>query len=151
MRALHRTLLEAQNPLSHNEVQQLLEQYGIDEQVAVAMLAHLQPVTGNGQAGLARRTESGDWRRAAAELHWLDTPRGRVRLVDRDDGWLSVNPLTREVLRDELRALGAALRSVTEYGEHAAGWVGHPEPSPAVRPIATTSANPRRQSRMARD
>ena len=103
-------LTEAANPLSAGEIDDLLRAHGIADRVARRMVSHLQPVLGNGQAGVARRDDTEDqWHRVGEELRWLDTERGRFRLAG-DDDWLSVNPLPREEIRIELRRLAAQTR-----------------------------------------
>lgn len=97
--------------MSAHEIDDLLRSNGIDERVARRMVAQLQPVLGNGQAGVARRDDTEDqWCRVGAELRWLDTERGRFRLVD-DGEWMSVNPLTHDDLRATLRHLAASTRT----------------------------------------
>ncbi|HEY0449385.1 ESX secretion-associated protein EspG [Actinophytocola sp.] len=101
----------APEQLSMTEVEDLLRSHGIDDRVSRRMVSHLQPVLGNGQAGVARRDDSEDqWRRVGEELRWLDTERGRYRLAG-DDTWMSVNPLPREEIRTELRRLASQTRS----------------------------------------
>lgn len=98
------------NPLRSDEVDELLRTHGIDDRVARRMVAHLQPVLGNGQAGTAKRDDTEDqWRRTGSELRWLDTQRGRLRLAD-DEEWISVNPLTPDELRTTLRRLASSIR-----------------------------------------
>jgi hypothetical protein len=98
-------------PLSAGEIDELLAARGIDDRITRRMVSHLQPVLGNGQAGVARRDDSEDqWHRSGEELRWLDTDRGRYRLAG-DDTWMSVNPLPREEMRDELRRLAGQTRS----------------------------------------
>ena len=98
-------------PLSAQEIDELLAARGIDDRITRRMVSHLQPVLGNGQAGVARRDDSEDqWQRVGEELRWLDTERGRYRLAG-DDTWMSVNPLPREEIRDELRRLAGQTRS----------------------------------------
>lgn len=98
------------DPLSAQEIDDLLQEHGVDERTARRMVTHLQPVLGSGQAGLARRDQSEDqWHRVGDELRWLDTPRGRYRLAE-DGEWISVNPLTAEELRTTLRRLAATIR-----------------------------------------
>ena len=61
--------------------------HGIDDRVTRRMVSHLQPVLGNGQAGVARRDDSEDqwqraarscagWTRNAAATAWPATTRG---------------------------------------------------------------------------
>lgn len=98
------------DPMTASEVDDLLRSHGIDDRISRRMVTHLQPVLGNGQAGLARRDDTEDqWRRVGEELRWLDTERGRFRLAG-DDTWLSVNPLPREEIRSELRKLAGRTR-----------------------------------------
>ncbi|HWM05791.1 MAG TPA: ESX secretion-associated protein EspG [Actinophytocola sp.] len=100
----------APDPLMAGEIDELLSSHGIDDRVTRRMVSHLQPVLGNGQTGIARRDDSEDqWRRVGEELRWLDTERGRFRLAG-DDTWMSVNPLPREEIRDELRRLAGQTR-----------------------------------------
>ena len=118
-----------------NEVDELIHQHGIDERAVRNMVTHLQPVLGNGQAGIARRTgaEGDEWRRDGDELRWLDTNRGRWRFADGDETgggrstvrsasededddllagseWISVNPFPMDEMRSALRKLAARLR-----------------------------------------
>jgi hypothetical protein len=67
-------------------------------------------VLGNGQVGVARRDDSEDqWQRVGDELRWLDTERGRFRLAG-DEEWMSVHPLPRDEIRDEIRKLALRTR-----------------------------------------
>ncbi len=92
-----------------DELDRLLSAHNLDEQLARRMVTNLQPVLGNGQAGVAvRRGYADEWTRSGEELRWLDTGRGRFRLAGMGD-WMSVNPLTREELRGELRGLAQEL------------------------------------------
>jgi hypothetical protein len=98
------------DPLRSDEVDEVLRTHGVDERVARRMVAHLQPVLGNGQTGVAKRDDTEDqWHRAGSELRWLDTPRGRFRLAE-DGEWISVNPLTMDEIRGGLRRLAASIR-----------------------------------------
>ncbi|MGW5054188.1 ESX secretion-associated protein EspG [Actinokineospora sp. NPDC004072] len=99
-------------PMTASEIDELLRAHGITDRVAGRMVAALTPTTGSGQAGVARRDETEDqWRRVGTELTWLDTPRGRYRLAADDDAdWMSVNPLSPQELRAQLRALAARIR-----------------------------------------
>lgn len=100
----------APEPLTAQEIDELLRSHGIDDRVVRRMVSHLQPVLGNGQAGVARRADDAEqWQRVGEELRWLDTERGRYRLAG-DDSWMSVNPLPREEIRAELRRLAAQTR-----------------------------------------
>ncbi|MBM7772087.1 hypothetical protein JOD54_002291 [Actinokineospora baliensis] len=104
----------APNPMGQAEIDDLLRAHGIDDRVTRRMVAHLQPVLGNGQSGVAVRDETEDqWRRVGDELRWLDTGRGRYRLASVsgvDGSWLSVNPLGRDDLLAALRSLAYAAR-----------------------------------------
>jgi hypothetical protein len=109
---VYRTLLQRNRPLGVGEWEELLAQHGITDRLARRLVTHLQPVLGNGQMGLATRGGyANQWRRAGAELRWLDTERGRFQLVDTDDGgWLSVNPLHGQDLASAVRGLARSLR-----------------------------------------
>lgn len=98
------------DPMTPEEVDDLLRHNGIDDHIARRMVSHLQPVLGNGQAGTARRDDTEDqWHRTGDELRWLDTPRGRFRLAE-DGEWISVNPLPRDEIRAVLRKLASSIR-----------------------------------------
>jgi hypothetical protein len=58
-------------------------------------------LTGRGQLGVIRRRGATITR--LREVSWLDSPQGRVRVDQDDDGWVSVNPLRHSEL---VRALG---------------------------------------------
>lgn len=91
-------------------VEEILAQHGVDDRVSRRMVQYMQPVLGNGQAGVARRSgPEDDWHRAGDEIRWLDTENGRYQL-DGDGDWMSVNPLAGEEIRVALRKLAAALR-----------------------------------------
>jgi hypothetical protein len=110
---VYRALLDRQGkPLGLDEWEHLLAAHGIDDRLARRLVTHLQPVVGNGQMGLAvRGGYANQWRRAGAELRWLDTERGRFQLVDTDDGgWLSVNPMHAHDLASAVRGLAWSLR-----------------------------------------
>ncbi|PPK70095.1 ESX secretion-associated protein EspG [Actinokineospora auranticolor] len=114
---VHRAIQAATEPdgsprrLEPDEVDRLLRAHGIDDQTARKMATHLQPVLGNGQAGVAVRRGYGDeWTRSGDEVRWLDTARGRFRLAADETGeWMSVNPLPREELRTQIRGLAGEL------------------------------------------
>jgi hypothetical protein len=95
------------------ELPDLLEHNGVDERVLRRMIAHLQPVLGQGQLGATKPNglhgEDREDVRFGAELSWLDTPRGRYK-VSQDGEWVSANPLAREDLRNAVRRLLAPLR-----------------------------------------
>jgi len=98
-------------PLGANEIDELVRTQGLDDRVVRRMVSYLQPVLGNGQAGVARRDDTEDqWHRAGDELRWLDTPKGRFRLAE-DGEWISVNPLGLDEIRATLRRLAASIRS----------------------------------------
>lgn len=111
---VYRALLTRQGkPLDLVEWEELLAAHGIDDRLARRLVTHLQPVVGNGQMGLATRGGyANQWRRAADELRWVDTDRGRFQLVDTDDGgWLSVNPMHGQDLAGAVRRLAQSLRN----------------------------------------
>jgi hypothetical protein len=110
---VYRALLDRRGaPLGRDEWDQLLAAHGIGDRLARRLVTHLQPVLGNGQMGLATRGGyANQWRRAGAELRWLDTERGRFQLLDTDDGdWLSVNPMHGQDLAAAVRGLALSLR-----------------------------------------
>jgi ESAT-6 protein secretion system EspG family protein len=111
---VYRALLRRQGkPLGVSEWEELLARHGVTDRLARRLVTHLQPVLGNGQMGLATRGGyANQWRRAGAELRWLDTEKGRFQLVDTDDGgWLSVNPLYGHELAASVRGLARSLRT----------------------------------------
>jgi hypothetical protein len=95
------------------ELPDLLEHNGVDERVLRRMIAHLQPVLGQGQLGASKPNgldgEDREDVRFGTELSWLDTPRGRYK-VSQDGEWVSANPLAREDVRNAVRRLLAPLR-----------------------------------------
>jgi EspG family len=96
--------------LPPHKVEEILGQHGISDRVSRRMVQYMQPVLGNGQAGVARRTDAGDdWNRVSDEVRWLDTEHGRYQL-DGDGEWMSVNPLAPDETRAALRKLAAMLR-----------------------------------------
>jgi hypothetical protein len=110
---VYRALLRRQGrPLGVGEWEELLARHGVTDRLARRLVTHLQPVLGNGQMGLATRGGyANQWRRAGAELRWLDTEKGRFQLVDTDEGgWLSVNPLYGQDLAASVRGLARSLR-----------------------------------------
>ncbi len=110
LEATFQAIIDRDEPLAAQEVDEVLREQGIDDRVVRRMVSHLQPVLGNGQVGVARRDETEEqWERVGEELRWLDTERGRFRLAG-DAEWMSVNPLPREEIRGELRALAARTR-----------------------------------------
>jgi hypothetical protein len=104
---------EAPRQLEPAEIEELIGRHGVTDRVSRRMVQHLQPVLGNGQAGVTRRGETTDeWVRAGTEVRWLDTPRGRYQLAGGDDeDWLSVNPFAPDETRSALRKLVGLLRS----------------------------------------
>jgi hypothetical protein len=95
--------------MTGHELDELLGAHGIDERLARRMSTQLQPVLGNGQAGLAeRRGYAHEWRRVGQELRWLDTDGGRFQLGGTAE-WMSVNPLFAGELYTAIRRLAAAL------------------------------------------
>ena len=105
---VHQAIMAAPRPLGPDDLDRLRAAHGIDDQTARRMVTHLQPVLGNGQAGVAvRRGLTSEWVRSGEELRWLDTARGRFRLGGGE--WMSVNPIGPEELRAEVRALAAEL------------------------------------------
>jgi hypothetical protein len=98
--------------IGRDEWDGLLAAHGIDDRLARRLVTHLQPVLGNGQMGLATRGGyANQWRRAGAELRWLDTERGRFQLADTEEGgWLSVNPMHGQDLATAVRGMALSLR-----------------------------------------
>lgn len=98
------------------ELDDMLYASGVDAAVSHRMMTNLRTVTGSGQVGLARRPDiTRDWQRGGDEIRWLDTPRGRFRLVGGDEGgdgadWVGVNPFSPQDLRAALRELAAQAR-----------------------------------------
>lgn len=79
---------------------------GPDELDRLAAL--LPTVSGRGQLGATRAG------RRAAELSWLDSPSGRVRIDHGKDGWVSVNPLhPKDIHRFARRLAGGVAESKT--------------------------------------
>jgi hypothetical protein len=110
LEAAFQALVARNEPLTQQEVDEVLRSQGIDERVTRRMVSYLQPVLGNGQVGVARRDETEDqWTRVGDELRWLDTERGRFRLAG-DVEWMSVNPLPRDEVRSEIRRLALKTR-----------------------------------------
>ncbi|EWC61200.1 hypothetical protein UO65_3466 [Actinokineospora spheciospongiae] len=117
--AAHRAIQAAAAPpgggrprqLGADGLDRLLAEHGIDEQSARRLTTHLQPVLGNGQAGVAFRGGYADtWERSGPELRWLDTARGRFRLGgDPGSDWMSVNPFSGDELVAALRDLAGEL------------------------------------------
>jgi hypothetical protein len=114
VREVYRVLLDRARgndgrELGTHELDELLATHGIDERLVNRMVTQLQPVLGNGQAGLTeRRGYAGDWRRFGEELRWLDTEQGRFRLGG-DADWTSVNPLFPNELYTAIRRLAAEI------------------------------------------
>ncbi|WP_436493946.1 ESX secretion-associated protein EspG [Actinokineospora sp. HUAS TT18] len=108
---VHRDILGARNRLSADDLDRIMQRHGLDEQTARKMATHLQPVLGNGQAGVAvRRGYADEWTRSGEELRWLDTARGRFRIMGGTlTDWMSINPFSRDELRAELRTLAGEL------------------------------------------
>lgn len=75
--------------------------FALDEIGAV-----LPELLGAGQLGATHRVGG----RAELELSWLDGPRGRVRVDRGDDGWVSVNSLTRNEMRYALSNVAMVAR-----------------------------------------
>lgn len=96
--------------LHPQDVEEIFARHGVDDRVSRRMVQYLQPVLGNGQAGVATRSGPYDeWQRVGDEVRWLDTANGRFRLAG-DGDWMSVNPLAPEDTRAALRRLAAQLR-----------------------------------------
>jgi hypothetical protein len=91
----------ADTPAARRSVRKLVRTCGGDED-AVDQLVDLFPaLAGRGQLGVIRRRGTTITR--PREVSWLDSPRGRVRVDQSGDGWVSVNPLRHSEL---VRALG---------------------------------------------
>jgi hypothetical protein len=106
---VYRALRARRSALGTYELDELLSRHGIDERTAHRLSTQLQPVLGNGQAGLCERGGyARDWRRAGEELRWLDTDNGRFRLGGSDE-WTSVNPLFPNELYTSIRRLAAVI------------------------------------------
>ncbi|AHH99292.1 ESX secretion-associated protein EspG [Kutzneria albida] len=91
------------------QLRDLVRDCGGDPQ-ALDRLAHLLPsLSGRGQFGATRRTDTGRTR-AGTELSWLDGPSGRLRVSSAEDDWVSVNPLRQRELQSAVAELSAAAR-----------------------------------------
>jgi hypothetical protein len=99
--------------LTDSELDDLLRGSEVDEQLVARLVANLREVTGSGQLGVARwQSVPGRWQRMGAEVHWVDTSRGRFRLAQDADGeWASVHPFSRTDVRAALRELGIRARA----------------------------------------
>jgi hypothetical protein len=96
--------------LDPHQVEEVLARHGVDDRISRRMVQYLQPVLGNGQAGVAVRSgPSDEWHRVGEEVRWLDTEHGRFQLAG-DGDWTSVNPFAPEETRTALRKLAAHLR-----------------------------------------
>ena len=84
---------------------------GGDEAVVDQLLDLFPALTGRGQLGVVRR--SGTTVTRPREVSWLDSPRGRVRVDQGDDGWVSVNPLR----HNELVRASARLAACSPAGD----------------------------------
>jgi hypothetical protein len=108
--AAFHALMERDEPLTAQEIDEVLHAQGIDDRVVRRMVSHLQPVLGSGQIGVARRDDTEEmWQRVGEELRWVDTERGRFRL-EGDADWMSVNPLPRDDIRSSIRSLARQTR-----------------------------------------
>jgi hypothetical protein len=105
--------VESGERFGENDLPDLLESNGVDDQVVRRMIAHLQPVLGQGQLGASRpngrRDEDREDVRHGEELSWIDTPRGRYKVSEQSE-WVSANPLPREDMRGAVRRLLGGLR-----------------------------------------
>jgi hypothetical protein len=112
LRRIH-TELREKDDLTPAEWDETLAAHDVTDRLARRLVTQLQPVLGNGQAGLAKRGGYANvWRRAGDELRWLDTERGRFQLVPADGGeWTSVNPMHPADLANGLRGLAGLLRT----------------------------------------
>jgi hypothetical protein len=107
------TQFRAKHVKTPAEWEEMLAAHGVTDRLARRLVTHLQPVLGNGQAGLAGRGGyANTWQRVGDELRWLDTERGRFQLIPADDGeWTSVNPMHPADLSNGLRRLAGSLRA----------------------------------------
>lgn len=88
LRLLRKT---ADAPATRRYVRELVRTCGGDETVVDQLLDLFPTLVGRGQLGVVRR--SGTTVTRPRETSWLDSPRGRVRVDQGGDGWVSVNPL----------------------------------------------------------
>ena len=89
----------------------LVRDHGGDPDELDALTTLLTDVTAGGQLGATVTARNGKDARTGAELCWLDTPTGRVRVtMPATDGWLSVNPLSPNTLRSTAEELAETLR-----------------------------------------
>ncbi|MEV8443649.1 ESX secretion-associated protein EspG [Actinosynnema sp. NPDC051121] len=79
------------DPVTRGHVCGLVRACGGDEAVVDRLVDLLPAVTGRGRLGVVRRDGGAATR--PAEVSWLDSARGRVRVDRGDTGWVSVNPL----------------------------------------------------------
>ena len=111
--AAARAARELHTDHSGHQLHQLVEDHGGDPDELDSLTALVGSVSGSGQLGATVTGRNGKDTRIGAELCWLDTPSGRVRvsLPPSDaDGWLSVNPLPPDTLRTVAEDLADALR-----------------------------------------
>ncbi len=91
----------------------LVQAHGGDPDELDALTTLLGDVTAGGQLGATVTARNGTDTRTGAELCWLDTATGRVRMTmppQDTDGWLSVNPLSPSTLRTAAAELAEVLR-----------------------------------------
>jgi hypothetical protein len=98
VRLLGRT---AETPATRRYVRELVRTCGGDESAVDQLVGLFPSVAGRGQLGTVHR--AGTTTTRVGEVSWLDSPRGRVRVDQDHDGWVSVNPLRHNEL---IRALG---------------------------------------------
>ncbi|GAA1988640.1 ESX secretion-associated protein EspG [Amycolatopsis minnesotensis] len=87
----------------------LVRDCGGDPGVLDALAGLLPTLTGRGQLGATRRAAASI--RAGTELSWLDGPQGRVMVRRAEDGWVSVNPLRQNEVRNALNEMATIARA----------------------------------------
>jgi hypothetical protein len=98
------------NESTRSLVRRLIRDRGGDPDVLGRLIGLLPTVTGRGQVGVTRRAGAGHTR-AGTELSWLDSPSGRVRIDQADNGWTSINPLRCNDFRLAISASASVARA----------------------------------------
>jgi ESAT-6 protein secretion system EspG family protein len=94
-------------------VRHMASRYGCSADDLDTVLRFGASVTGHGQLGATRVTPDRGDVRVGAELSWLDSPTGRVKISTERAGtheWTSINPLRRNEIRTAIADLVALTR-----------------------------------------